>query len=630
MRIALGLGLAAVALALAAGVAAGATPLRVVEAGGATFPDRSYILTLPVRRALTNSQLRVTENGVPVQGLRLAGQGAGGQSRSAVVLAIDASESMSGKPIQDALAAARAFAARRNPQQELAIVTFNGSVDVLQSFTTDSSTISSALRKTPTLGLGTKIYDGLDKSLALISSANAAPASIILLSDGTDVGSSAKPADVLSRLKSAHVRVFSVGLASKTFDVAALMRLASSSRGSFVRADSPSLLKPIFAALGQRLSSEYVLTYRSRTNPGTQVSVRVAVRGISGVASTAYKSSPLRLVPAPPYKSSRIDRVIQSPIVMLVVAFVIAGLLALALLNIVKDRSDPLVHRVSGFVSVRPVAQPATQSKEATVASTNFLRRRKDLIRRAVWTERLAETLELADIALTPAQVVLLTACGTLLAILVLDLILGPLGILFAVVVTPYLARVLILNKLTRKRRAFAEQLPDNLDVLASALRTGHSLVGALTVVANDATEPSKSELNRVLADEQFGAQLEDALKVTVTRMQNPDLDQVALVARLQREMGSNAAEVLDRIVETVRARMELRRLVRTLTAQGRLSRWILTGLPIGIGLLLAVINHGYMKPLFDTTLGKVLLALAVAMVAAGSFVIGKLIDIKA
>ena len=83
-----------------------------------------------------------------------------------------------------------------------------------------------------------------------------------------------------------------------------------------------------------------------------------------------------------------------------------------------------------------------------------------------------------------------------------------------------------------------------------------------------------------MLAEEQFGVQLEDAFKVVVERMDNQDLDQVALVARLQREVGSNSAEVLDRVIETVRARMELRRLVRTLTAQGRLSRWILTAAP--------------------------------------------------
>ena len=117
---------------------------------------------------------------------------------------------------------------------------------------------------------------------------------------------------------------------------------------------------------------------------------------------------------------------------------------------------------------------------------------------------------------------------------------------------------------MTRKRKAFAEQLPDNLDVLASALRAGHSLVGALTVVADDATEPSKAEFRRVLQEEQFGVDLEDALQIAVKRMDNQDLDQVALVARLQREVGSNSAEVLDRVIETVRGRMELRRLVRT------------------------------------------------------------------
>ena len=158
----------------------------------------------------------------------------------------------------------------------------------------------------------------------------------------------------------------------------------------------------------------------------------------------------------------------------------------------------------------------------------------------------------------------------------------GALGVIGLLV--PFVVRAWVLQQVARKRKAFAEQLPDNLDVLASALRAGHSLVGALAVVADDAVEPSKSEFRRVLAEEQFGVQLEDAFQVVVERMENKDLDQVALVARLQREVGSNSAEVLDRVVETVRGRMELRRLVRTLTAQGRFSRWVLTALPGGAG----------------------------------------------
>src|SRR5581483_88823 len=108
----------------------------------------------------------------------------------------------------------------------------------------------------------------------------------------------------------------------------------------------------------------------------------------------------------------------------------------------------------------------------------------------------------------------------------------------------------------------------DNLEVLAAALRAGQSLVGALSAVVDVSPEPSNSEFRRALAEEQLGVPLEDALGSVVTRMDNSDLDQVALVARLQRETGSNAAEVIERVVETVRSRAELRRLVRTLTAQ--------------------------------------------------------------
>lgn len=631
MKTVLRLGLVAAALTLTAGVAAGADSPRLVEAGGAAYPDRSYILTLPTGVALTRSQVNVTENGTPVLGLRVARQGSAQASRSAVVLAIDSSLSMKGKPIEDATAAARALAGRRSPHQQLAIVTFDGSVHVLLPFTTDPAKIANALRTTPKLAFGTKIYDGLDKSLALIAGADVAPSSIVLLSDGSDVGSIVKPREVFGRLAGQHVRVFSVGLVSKSFDQKTLSRLASSSGGSFIRAAGPSQLKPIFDSIGQRLSNEYLLNYKSPVKPGVQVDVRVSARGVKGVATTRYESPKLTLTPAKPYHASSADRLIQSRIAMLVVVIVIACLLALGIGNVVRGRAEPLVSRVGGFVSVQPTLTHTTEEPGKPAARPkNFLARRREESGRLSWAERLGSTLELADIPATPTQLVLLTIVATLLVCLVLNAIIGPLGFLFGIPATPYLVRVLVLGKLARKRRAFADQLPDNLDVLASALRSGHSLVGALNVVANDATEPSKSEFNRVIADEQFGAQLEDALKVTVVRMQNPDLDQVALVARLQREMGSNSAEVLDRVVETVRVRMELRRLVRTLTAQGRLSRWILTALPIGIALVLSVINRGYMNPLFNTGAGKFLLVVAVVMVTAGSLIIGKLIDIKA
>jgi tight adherence protein B len=206
--------------------------------------------------------------------------------------------------------------------------------------------------------------------------------------------------------------------------------------------------------------------------------------------------------------------------------------------------------------------------------------------------------------------------------------VIGPAGFVIAFA-APFVVRSIITRRIASKRRHFAEQLPDNLDVLTSSLRAGHSLVGALTVVAADAPEPSRSEFQRVLAEEQLGVLLEDAFQIAVDRMQSEDLDQVALIARLQREMGANAAEVLDRVVETVRGRMELRRLIRTLTAQGRMSRWLLTGLPIALGGVLTLVSSGYMKPLFHGTIGITLLVAACAMVALGSWIIGKIVDIR-
>jgi tight adherence protein B len=111
--------------------------------------------------------------------------------------------------------------------------------------------------------------------------------------------------------------------------------------------------------------------------------------------------------------------------------------------------------------------------------------------------------------------------------------------------------------------------------------------------------------------------------------MKNRDLEQVALVARLQRETGGNTAEVLERVAETVRGRFEIRRLVRTLTTQGRLSRWVLTLLPVGLLALMSLINPAYVSPLFTDTMGRVMLLGAGLMVVAGSLLIKRIVDIK-
>jgi tight adherence protein B len=239
---------------------------------------------------------------------------------------------------------------------------------------------------------------------------------------------------------------------------------------------------------------------------------------------------------------------------------------------------------------------------------------------------RLELQLEIARIEIPAMQVVLFTVAATLFMVIVLALlspILAVLGLL-----TPLVTRSLVAFKLRKLREEFAEQLPPNLQVLASALRVGHSFIGALTVVVENAHEPSQGELQRALTDEQLGVPVDEAIRRVAVRMASRDLEQVALLAELQRTAGGNAAEVLDTVVETLRQRADLRRLIRTLTVQGRMARWILTSLPIVAGALLWLLQGPLMKPLFTTGAGQVLLVVATLMVVAGSLIIQKIVDI--
>jgi tight adherence protein B len=250
-------------------------------------------------------------------------------------------------------------------------------------------------------------------------------------------------------------------------------------------------------------------------------------------------------------------------------------------------------------------------------------------LERTRWWSRFKDELELAEITIAPMQIVAWTGIATALTAWLLYVLLGmPLVVLVALGV-PLFVRSLIKRRVERQRGQFADQLPDNLQVFASALRAGHSLVGALSVVVEDCPEPSRREFRRVIADEQLGVSLEDALGVVAHRMANRDLDQVALVAALQLETGGNTAEVLDRVTETIRERFELRRLVRTLTTQGRMSRWVVSFLPVGLLALITAINPTYMAPLYTHPLGRLLLLVAGLMVVAGSLVIRRIIDIK-
>ena len=142
-------------------------------------------------------------------------------------------------------------------------------------------------------------------------------------------------------------------------------------------------------------------------------------------------------------------------------------------------------------------------------------------------------------------------------------------------IVPPVALNLYVRGKARRVRNEFGEQLPENLDVLASALRAGHSLAGAMGVVSEEAPEPSKREFTRVVTDEALGIPLDEALEVTAKRMQSTDMDQVAVLALVQREAGGNTAEVLDQVTKNIRREWTSVAWCEVLTTQGKFSSWV-------------------------------------------------------
>jgi tight adherence protein B len=160
-------------------------------------------------------------------------------------------------------------------------------------------------------------------------------------------------------------------------------------------------------------------------------------------------------------------------------------------------------------------------------------------------------------------------------------------------------------------------------------MRAGHSLVSGIDTLSESATEPSRTEWKRVVADEQLGVPLEAAIRPLAKRMDCADIEQIALVATLQTRSGGNMADVLERVADGVRERGDLRRELISLTAQARLSRWVITGLPPAMVVILEIVHPSYLTPLFETTTGQILLGLATGLVVLGSLIMRAITNVK-
>jgi len=609
-------------LAVSAATAATAPAnIKMTPIGRLPFPERGYVVDLPAEAAIGRDQVTVEENGISVGDFAFDALSTSGL-RYGAILAIDASDSMRGKPAAAAQKAARSFVAHRGANEAVGLVTFNGKVVLVQRPTSSEDILAAALADQPPHAYGTKIYDALDESLVMLRNENFSTGAIVLLSDGADIGSAARLQGVVGRAKAQHVRVFTVGLHSGAFDGSTLRAIADQTGGSYAEAASTSDLTKIYESLSSRLAGEYLVQYRSNAAPKVPVDVRIHIEGV-GTARESYAA------PTPeglkPFHRSFASRFLLSGFSLLLVALAAAGIALFVFRAVLESARSKVVDRMLAFTG----PSEAGETTKAPVASK--LRRRPAADQGTVVFGRsrakLAEQLDIGRIDMQPITVIWLTTGATFLAILLLSLISNVVGLLGLAV--PLISRALIRRKVRGVRNEFADQLPPNLQVLASALRAGHSFNAAFRSCVDHAHEPSKSELGRAITDERLGMQIDDAIRRVAARMSSRDLEQVALLAELQRTSGGNAAEILDVVVGTLRERADLRRLVRTLTAQGRMARIVLTLLPIGTALAFWAIQPDMFSPMIHSSGGQFAFVIAAIMVGLGSMLIQKIVEIE-
>ena len=190
-----------------------------------------------------------------------------------------------------------------------------------------------------------------------------------------------------------------------------------------------------------------------------------------------------------------------------------------------------------------------------------------------------------------------------------------------------YLPILILTIKRNKRVAAFNNALPDCIDMIARSLRAGHSLVAAISIVADQAAEPAKTEFGEVYKKQNYGLPFRDAILQLLERVPSQDLRVLVTGILVQKDTGGNLAEILDRILFVIKERMRIQGEIKIHTAQGRMTGWILCALPIVMLGLINIVNPGYSNVLFTDPMGKKMLYTGVGLLVLGGFIIRQIVN---
>jgi tight adherence protein B len=575
----------------------------------------------------------------------------GSRGKVAVMLVVDTSGSMlhainGVQNIDRAKAAADAFIGAMQPATRLGLMTFSDQPRTLQRPTTNHELVRQAIGTLSARG-NTALYDAIVRASGLLESEEG-QRNLVVLSDGKDEGSTEKLETAIAAAKKAGVTAYVVGLNVPGFDQdqKALERLAKETvQGQAFQVNNADELKDRFSTIGQSLASQYVVDLELPPGLGSTVDFRLQVTANGEVGfyekhdfALAGQASPTTLpVPGEVQPVPGLSR-LESPQGRYVIAFsgFATVLLACLLLFGPGSRSArpyrALRQRLSPYSLTSAIADDhprltAFGSSEWAGRATAMA---ETLVRRGNLEETFLDRLEAAGLNMRVAEFVLISLGSAFIPPLLALVLTRNLLVAGIVVLLGTAGPFLYLSMRASRRQAkFEEQLPSTLQLLSGALQAGHSLQQAVDTVVHEAGDPIAGEFHRVLTEARLGRPLEEAFEAMARRTNSLDFKWTVMAIRLQRQVGGNLAEVLSTVSQTIRDRYALKRQVKALSAEGRLSSLILSILPVLMFLALLIFNPLFLRPLFSTGIGIMMMVGAAVLMIFGVFWLKKITEIK-
>ncbi|MGZ4430759.1 MAG: VWA domain-containing protein [Gaiellales bacterium] len=605
--------------------AAGSSNLIIRSIDTSRFP--TVRVTVQASQAGKAPVLTVTENGQPASNLAMVDPGAG----AAIALVIDTSNSMKGKKMSDAIAAASGFVASQKSDNLLAVYGFNSKPYSAASLTTDRTQLVTAVGQ---LGVGgppgTALYGAVSQAAGDLKSAPAAKRVMILLTDGASSRDSATLSQAIGAAKQAAVTIYPVGIATSAADSGPLQQLASATGGTFTNTSSSSALRSVYAAISSTLGSTYTFTYQSLVPAGRPIDLKVQAQGQAAVSQSVM--APGKYV-APSggggmhMPTSTAARVVVAGLAALFVLLSSLVLLAAKPSVVLHKR---IAHYTEGGTKRAAIEATHEDGTKLTVFHQLFIATEKIVGSMKFW-HRMADRLEQADLPLRTAELFYIQMATSILFGLISVVALGRRGVfaLIALAVGGFLPALFVKYKARKRLSEFESQLPETLITMAASLKAGHAFNQAVQSVVREGADPTAKEFARVIAETQLGMPAEQALDAMAQRMHSYNFGFVVIAVNIQRTVGGSLADILDMVSDTVRQRQQFERKVKALTAQGRMSAYVLLAMPFLMGLAIFALNPQYMSILFTSGAGKAMIAAALVMMGIGSLIIRKIVSFK-